>query len=194
MSRSVRGGRPDLVTRPFEFSEADDVVVVGSELDETASDWRSGDVLFQAPGNGTGLDIWAADTATGRSVEVVRRGFNESDARWSPDGRLVAYVSDEPGQPDIFVQPWPQDGRRWRVTSAGGTRPRWRRDSRALFFIRDGALMQAQLAGARNGPHVRRSCARRESARRSRITSPRLGAIACSPLFRSRAPKARERA
>ena len=77
---------------------------------------------------------------------MAHTGFNESDARWSPDGRWIAYVSDEPGRPEIFVERWPQDGRRWRVTSAGGTRPRWRRDSRALFFIRDGALMQAELA------------------------------------------------
>ena len=37
--------------------------------------------------------------------------FNESDGRWSPDGRRLAYVSDEFGQPDVFVQPWPAGGR-----------------------------------------------------------------------------------
>ena len=77
---------------------------------------------------------------------MARSGFNESDARWSPDGRWVAYISDEPGRPEIFVERWPQDGRKWRVTSAGGTRPRWQRDGRGLFFLRDGAVMRAELA------------------------------------------------
>jgi hypothetical protein len=62
----------------------------------------------------------------------------------------VAYVSDEPGRPEIFVERWPQDDRKWRVTSAGGTRPRWRRDGKGLFFLRDGALMQTVVSERAN--------------------------------------------
>jgi hypothetical protein len=90
--------------------------------------------------------VWALDVA-GRSLRAVAQGgFNETDARWSPDGRWMAYVSDEPGRPEIFLERWPQDGRTWRVTSAGGTRPRWRRDGTGLFFLRDGALMQTGIS------------------------------------------------
>jgi hypothetical protein len=54
-------------------------------------------------------------------------------------------VSDEPGRPDIFVERWPLDGRKRRATLAGGARPRWRRDGRAIFFLRDGTLMQTTV-------------------------------------------------
>ena len=143
--RSMQGGQPGVFARPPQFSEEADQPVVRSDLDETPTDWRGGTLLFHAPGADTGFDVWAVDVASGNRREVARSGFNESDARWSQDGRWIAYVSDEPGRPDIFVQRWPQDGRKWRVTSAGGTRPRWNRDRRSLFFLREGALMRAEL-------------------------------------------------
>ena len=88
---------------------------------------------------------------------AVRSGFNEFDARWSPDGRLLAYVSDESGRPDIYVEPWQPGGLkvsgyqvpgiRARVSFAGGTRPEWGRDGRSLFFLRNGRLMRTDMAG-----------------------------------------------
>ncbi len=144
--RSMQGGQPNVFARPPQFSEQPDQDVLRSELDETPSDWRGGTLLFHAPGTGTGYDVWALDVAGRNRRAVTRSGFNESDARWSPDGRWIAYVSDEPGRPEIFVERWPQDGRKWRVTSAGGTRPRWRRDGRGLYFLRDGLLMLTEMA------------------------------------------------
>ena len=143
--RSMQGGQPGLFTRPPQFSEDADQPMLRSELDETPTDWRGGTLLFHAPGRDTGFDVWALDVASGNRREVARSGFNESDARWSPDGRWIAYVSDESGRPEVLVERWPQDGRKWRVASAGGTRPRWLRDSRGLFFLRDGTVMQADL-------------------------------------------------
>ena len=143
--RSMQGGQPGVFARPPQFSEEADQPVLRSELDETPTDWRGGTLLFHTPGADTGFDVWVLDVASGNRREVARSGFNESDARWSPDSRWVVYVSDEPGRSEIFVERWPQDGRKWRVTSAGGTRPRWQRDSRGLFFLRDGAVMRAEL-------------------------------------------------
>jgi dipeptidyl aminopeptidase/acylaminoacyl peptidase len=143
--RSMQGGQPGVFARPPQFSPAPDEAVLRSELDETPTDWRDGTLLFHAPAPDTGLDVWVVDVGSGSRRQVARSGFNESDARWSPDGRWVAYVNDEPGRPEIFVERWPQDGRKWRVTSAGGTRPRWQRDGGNLFFLRDGAVMRAEL-------------------------------------------------
>ncbi len=56
-------------------------------------------------------------------------------AQFSPDGRWVAYVSEETGRPDVFVAAFPQPGGRWQVSQAGGTEPRWNRNGRELFFI-----------------------------------------------------------
>jgi len=143
--RSLSGGRPTLRSRPFEYSEADDTIVLDSELDEAASDWRSGSILFHAQGDGTGLDIWEFEVGGSGQRAVVRGGFNESDARWSPDGRWIAYTSDEPGQPEIFVQPWPVDDAPFRATFAGGVRPRWTRDGRSLLFLRGDTLMRTAM-------------------------------------------------
>jgi len=74
----------------------------------------------------------------------VTSRFNESDGRWSPDGRALAYVSDEFGQPDVFVQVWPTGGR-VRVSSAGGSHPRWTRDGRTLFFLRGAEIVRVAL-------------------------------------------------
>ena len=59
----------------------------------------------------------------------------------------MAYVSDESGQADVYATPWPQ-GARVRVSFAGGTRPRWGRDGRSLFFVRGTRIMRADLSGS----------------------------------------------
>ena len=145
--RSMQGGQPNLYARPPQFSERPDDVMLRSELDETATDWRGdaagGTILFHAPAAATRLDIWALDARDGARRPVAHGAFNESDCRWSPDGRWIAYVSDESGQPEVVVERWPQDGRQRRVTSAGGTHPRWRRDGQAIYFLRGTTLMQA---------------------------------------------------
>jgi hypothetical protein len=55
-------------------------------------------------------------------------------------------VSDESGQADVYAAPWPR-GPRVRVSFAGGTRPRWSRDGRALFFTRGTEIMRADVSG-----------------------------------------------
>ena len=153
--RSLQGGRPDLFSRLVHASASTDEPVLRSDLDETPSDWTARGILFHAPVNGA-LDIMSLDPLRGTQTPITRSGFNEFDAHWSPDRRSIAYVSDESGRPDIYVQPTPvaqalsglRDGNRTRVTFAGGTRPEWSRDGHTLFFLRDGVLMRASL---RNG-------------------------------------------
>jgi dipeptidyl aminopeptidase/acylaminoacyl peptidase len=121
---------------------------------EVATDWRGTDMLIQRRGK-SGFDLvrvasQGGGAVNGAGVAVAESPFNETDGRWSPDGRWVAYVSDEPGQPDVYVV---NGATRQRISSAGGTRPRWTRDSRALLFLRGSAVMRADLnaAGTRFG-------------------------------------------
>jgi Tol biopolymer transport system component len=145
--RSRQGGRPDLFTRAVRGGSTDEPLL-RSDLDETPSDWQSGGILFHAPSSGA-LDIWSLVPGRETPTAITRSGFNEFDAHWSPGGRSIAYVSDEAGQPDIYVQdvnapPGPSGTpTRVRVTSAGGTRPQWSRDGGALFFLRGGQLLRA---------------------------------------------------
>jgi dipeptidyl aminopeptidase/acylaminoacyl peptidase len=61
--------------------------------------------------------------------------FNEGPARLSPDGRWLAYVSDESRRKEIFVASFPQPGGKWQISTGGGEIPIWSRDGHELFFV-----------------------------------------------------------
>jgi hypothetical protein len=64
----------------------------------------------------------------------------------SPDGRWIAYTSDETGNPEVYVQSFPTPGGKWQISTSGGADPRWRRDGRELFFISsDRKLMAVEV-------------------------------------------------
>jgi len=98
------------------------------------------DVVAFRPGTDTMLTPVAADT-----------GVEESSPRLSPDGRWLAYVSDETGRNEVFVRPFPGDGPKQQVSLDGGEQPRWGHGGRELFF-RDGSnqmtAVQLQVGGA----------------------------------------------
>jgi serine/threonine-protein kinase len=118
-----------------------------SPADETPTDWRDGRIIVHAPGPKGDLDLWTVNGDTGAREAIANTGFHETDARLSPDGRWLAYVSDESGQPDVYAMPQPR-GPRVRVSFAGGTRPRWSRDGRAVFFLRGAQIMRADVSGS----------------------------------------------
>ena len=70
--------------------------------------------------------------------------FNEGGARFSPDGRWLADVSDESGRPEIYVQPYPGPGGKWQVSTDGGTEPVWNRNGRELFYRSGNKLMAVE--------------------------------------------------
>jgi hypothetical protein len=71
---------------------------------------------------------------------LVRTAFNEGEARFSHDGRWIAYVSNESGQPEVYLQAFPLRGSRLVVSSGGGSSPQWRQDGREVYFQREGDL------------------------------------------------------
>jgi eukaryotic-like serine/threonine-protein kinase len=145
--RSLQDGPPRLYTHPAHDQDATDTIVPTSATDETPTDWRDGRVVIHGPGAKGDLDLSVVDDKTGARDVVAGSGFNESDGRLSSDGRWLAYVSDESGQPDVYAMPWPR-GARVRVSFAGGTRPRWGRDGRTLFFLRGSEIMRADLSAS----------------------------------------------
>jgi eukaryotic-like serine/threonine-protein kinase len=67
-------------------------------------------------------------------------------AALSPDGRWLAYQSDETGRPEIYVRPFPNvEGGTWQISSGGGTEPKWTRDGRTLVFLGPKALMSTTV-------------------------------------------------
>src|SRR5262245_42080692 len=84
-----------------------------------------------------------------KPVIVTNTPFAESNGQFSPDGRWVAYPTNESGRFEIVVQPFPEPTGKWQVSTGGGTAPRWRADGRELYFIApDGKLMAAPVAAS----------------------------------------------
>jgi Tol biopolymer transport system component len=77
-----------------------------------------------------------------RPRDFIGTTFDEDQASFSPDGRRVAYVSDESGRKEVFVAKFADPSQRRRVSSDGGIQPRWSRDGRELFYL-DGRTMMA---------------------------------------------------
>ena len=80
-------------------------------------------------------DLFTVDAAGGVPRPLLSTPFDENDLRLSPDGRYAAFVSTEPGRPEVYVAPFPRLAERVRVTQAGARLPRWSRDGRELFYV-----------------------------------------------------------
>jgi hypothetical protein len=91
--------------------------------------------------NDTGDDLWIQPPLEGAPAEpYVTLPFDQAFGAFAPDGRAVAYASNESGQFDIYLDAFPKPGARIRVTTAGGIEPRWSADGRELYFRRGSAI------------------------------------------------------
>lgn len=147
--RSIRSGQAQLFTRRVGVPGASEEPVAQAQqpgaIGGVPSDWTrasGGTIVYGATPEGRShTDVFQLNAATRATGAVVATGFNESDARLSPDGRWLAYVSDESGQPEVYVSGWPT-GPRARVSHAGGRRPRW--SGTSVYFLRGvGELLRA---------------------------------------------------
>ncbi|MCB0833347.1 MAG: protein kinase [Bacteroidetes bacterium] len=80
-----------------------------------------------------------------KSSTFLAEPFNELDAVFSPDGRWVAYTSDESGQEEVYVRPFPGPGGKWQVSTDGGKLPRWPRYGKELYYFSRNTIMAATL-------------------------------------------------
>ena len=128
---------------------AGDIEVLLSDEELTApTDWsRDGNFIVMNRGIAQlNSDLWVFSIQDHKATPFLATPFNESDGRFSPDGKWMVYVSDESGQPEIYVQPFPGPGAKWRVSTKGGSMPSWSHDGRELFFIAlDKSLMRAGI-------------------------------------------------
>ena len=94
----------------------------------------------------TGIDIWVLRMSDRKSQPFLRTPFNESAPRFSPDGHWLAYISDESGRFEIYVQPYPGPGGKWQISTEGGTEPVWNPNGRELFYRSGGKMMAVDIA------------------------------------------------
>jgi Tol biopolymer transport system component len=93
----------------------------------------------------TNLDIHVHSLEDGTARPFLRTPDAEASAVFSPDGKLLAYVSDESGVEQVYVRPFSGPSARWQVSTAEGTEPVWSRDGTRLFFRSGDSLMVADL-------------------------------------------------
>src|SRR5262249_5823627 len=114
-------------------------------------------------------DLWTLDMETRKATLFLRTEFNEHMGQFSPDGRWMAYVSDESRSFQVYVRSFPVSGGKWQVSVGGGTEPRWRRDGKELYFVTpDKKVMAVPVKlGRRSKRGRRRSCSFRGLPHRS---------------------------
>jgi len=113
-------------------------------------------LLYTTSTSASAYDVWVLPLFGDRKpFPFLDTPFNEDVVRFSPDGRWVAYDSNESGRPEVYVTPFPKGAGKWQLSTAGGTAPRWRADGRELFYLApDGKLMAVFVDGTSPAFHV----------------------------------------
>lgn len=94
----------------------------------------------------TGRDIWLLPVEGERKpYPFLQTQFNESAPRFSPDGRWLAYVSDESGRFEVYVQSFPGPGGKWQISTDGGSEPVWNPNGRELFYRVGNKMMAVDI-------------------------------------------------
>jgi hypothetical protein len=127
----------------------------------------------------TGWDVGVFDRQTGKSIALMTSPANEVQPRFSPDGRWIAYATDESGSWKVCVRPFPTGTTITSISPEGGSFPQWRGDGRELFFITaDGQLAVSTIT---SDPFEARAPTRLFQTRISPMLAPYRTAFGVSP-------------
>jgi len=107
-----------------------------------ASSWSPDGQLIAGGGAGGTGDLAVLRRGDRQAQILLQTPFGEGAAMFSPDGRWLAYSSNESGRSEIYVQAYPGPGGKWQISTEGGTEPLWSRNGRELFY-RNGNRMMA---------------------------------------------------
>jgi len=113
-------------------------------------------ILFRSNDAAMAYNLWAMPIEGDRKpFPVVQTNFDEPDGQFSPDGKWLAYQSNESGRYEIYVRPFPSPGSTTPISTGGGAQLRWRRDGKELFYVAlDGRLMAVPIRLAANGKAI----------------------------------------
>ena len=140
---SDRDGRYDLYTLAVGGSQPEQLLHASERVKVPCSispDGRT--LLFQEQSRETGWDILAIPLAGEPTPRpFVSPASDEGLDSFSPDGRWVAYSSNESGHLEVFVAPFPGPGRRWQISTRGGYWPYWRADGREIVYLDTGGTI-----------------------------------------------------
>jgi dipeptidyl aminopeptidase/acylaminoacyl peptidase len=151
-SSNRKDGKFDLYQK-ISTGAGNDELLLDVEDNVFPDDWISGKsgefLLFESDTLKTKYDLLVLPL-TGENRKpypFLQTEFNETHSQFSPDGRFVAYASDESGRAEVYVQTFPASGGKWQISTGGGDAPQWRRDGRELFYLApDKTLMAVPIA------------------------------------------------
>ena len=146
--KSVAVTRKASIYRKPSSGSGSEEVLLRNAVGTSIWDW-SPDGRFFAYRPMEGVDVSILPLAGERKALGFLNGeFNEIEAQVSPNGKWCAYLSNETGRYEVYVQSFPKPGGKWQVTNNGGIHPRWRHDGKELFYIAlDGKLMAVPVSG-----------------------------------------------
>jgi len=152
---SDRKGHRDIYRKPASGTGEDELLIQSNE-EKNLEDWsRDGQRLFlnvQTPGAGD--DIYSYSLAERKLEKFVATRFTEDKAHPSPDGHWLAYRSNESGETQVYIQPFPPTGGKWQVSTKGGDEPQWRADGKELFYVAGDVITAADIKTAGNGIQI----------------------------------------
>ena len=137
---SNRDGGTFSLYQKISSGAGSDELVLKTEHNAFPDSWFSGQagqfLIYEIEKPNTRFDLWVLPLAGERKpYPFLHSEFNETHSQFSPDGRFVAYVSDESGRAEVYVQSFPASGGKWQISMGGGDQPQWRRDGGELFYI-----------------------------------------------------------
>jgi Tol biopolymer transport system component len=148
---SNRSGKNDFYRKASSGAGSDELVLNGIGNPYPDSWSRDGKYLLYEMDGGskTKVDLWVLPMlGDPKPFPYLQSEFTEIHAQFSPDGRWVAYTSDEYGRAEVFVQSFPVSGGKWQISTAGGDQPQWRSDGKELFYMAaDRSLMAVPISG-----------------------------------------------
>ncbi|MEE8502232.1 MAG: protein kinase [Kiloniellales bacterium] len=143
-SRRGGGAGPDIYLKPYARSGEAELLLADDQATLVPTSFsRDGRYLSYLSIAGDTVDLWVLPLEGDRKpIAFVQTPFLEGDGQFSPDGKWLAYASHESGRWEIYVTPFPGPGRKWQISTAGGSWARWRGDGREIYYhAPDGALM-----------------------------------------------------
>jgi eukaryotic-like serine/threonine-protein kinase len=107
----------------------------------------------------TSRDIWVLPMfGDQKPFPVVASNFLDVSPSFSPDGKWLAYANSETARMEVYIQPFPSGAGRWQVSTAGGSRPNWRKDGKELYFYSNDQQIMAvdvsQKGASLGAPHA----------------------------------------
>lgn len=145
---SNRKGHFDLYEKAIEQG-GNEELLLKSDAIKTCWSWSPDGkfLLFGASSGESKRQLWTLPLFGDRKpVPYLQTEFDEDFGQFSPDGKWIAYESDESGRYEVYVRPFPASGGKILVSIAGGSRPKWRRDGKEIFYLApDDKLMTAKV-------------------------------------------------